>query len=58
MIFESKFRDQNDMSRDKFLLDQLTFNDGANGSMTKEPKQSDCLKLKIKVRHFKKSKSK
>ena len=36
MIFESKFMDQNDMSRDKFLLDHLTFNDRTNSSMTKD----------------------
>ena len=54
MIFESKFMDQNDMPRDKFLLDQLTFNGRANGFMTEGPKQSDCLKLKTKVRRFKK----
>ena len=34
MILESKFRDQNDMSCDKFLLDQLTFN-GFNDGRTK-----------------------
>ena len=34
MIFESKFRDQNDMPHGKFLLDQLAFNDRTNGSMT------------------------
>ena len=38
MIFESNFRDQNDMSYDNFLLDQLTFNGRTNGSMTKGPK--------------------
>ena len=53
MIFESKFRDQNDMTRDKFLLDQLAFNGRANGSMTEGPKQSDCLNLGTKVRRFK-----
>ena len=53
MIFESKFRDQNDMPRDKFLLDQLAFNRKANGSITKGPKQSDCLKLGTKMKRFK-----
>ena len=53
MIFESKFRDQNDMSCDKFVLDQLAFNGRANGSMMERPKQSDCLKLGIKVGRFK-----
>ena len=53
MIFESKFRDQNDMTRGKFLLDQLTFNGKANGSMTKGPKQSEYLKLGTKVGRFK-----
>ena len=38
MIFESKFRDQNDMSCGKFLLDQLAFNGRTNGSMTDGPK--------------------
>ena len=53
MIFESKFRDQNDMPHDKFLLNQLAFNGRANGSMTERPKQFDYLKLGIKVRRFK-----
>ena len=53
MIFESKFRDQNDMPRGKLLLDQLTFNGRANGSMTVGPKQSDYLKLGTKVGRFK-----
>ena len=34
MIFESKFRDQNDMSHDKFLLNQLAFNGKTNDFMT------------------------
>ena len=38
MIFESKFRDQNDMSCDKFLLDQLIFNGKTSGSMTERSK--------------------
>ena len=38
MIFESNFRDQNDMSYGNFLLDQLTFNGRTNGSMTKGSK--------------------
>ena len=54
MIFESKFKDQNDMSRNKFLLNQLTFNDRANDSMTERSKQFNCLKLRIKIKHFKK----
>ena len=45
MIFESKFKSQNDMPRDKFLLDQLTFNDRINSSMTEGPKQYDFLTL-------------
>ena len=53
MIFESKFRDQNDMTCGKFLLDQLVFNGRANGFMTEGLKQSDYLKLGIKVRRFK-----
>ena len=53
MIFESKFRDQNDMPRDKLLLDQVAFNGRANGSMTEGPKQSDYLKLGTKVGRFK-----
>ena len=53
MIFESKFRNQNDMPHGKFLLDQLTFNGRANISMTEGPKQSDCLKLGTKVGRFK-----
>ena len=38
MIFELKFRDQNDMSHGKFLLDQLTFNGRTNDSMMKGSK--------------------
>ena len=53
MIFESKFRDKNDMPRSKFLLDQLVFNGRTKGSMMEGPKQSDCLKLEIKVKRFK-----
>ena len=53
MIFESKFRDQNDMTCGKFLLDQLAFNGRTNSSMTEGPKQSDCLKLETKMRRFK-----
>ena len=53
MIFESKFRDQNDMSCDKFLLDQLTFNGKTNGSMTKWPKQFDFTTLRTNVKDFK-----
>ena len=53
MIFESKFRDQNNMTHGKFLLDQLAFNGRANDSMAEEPKQSDYLKLGIKVGCFK-----
>ena len=53
MIFESKFGDQNNMSYDKFLLEQLIFNSRANGSMIEGPKQSDYLKLRTKVKRFK-----
>ena len=53
MIFESKFRNQNDILRDKFLLDQLTFNGRANGYMMEEPKQSDYLKLRTEIKRFK-----
>ena len=38
MIFKSKFKNQNDMSYVKFLLDQLTFNGRTNGSMKEGPK--------------------
>ena len=53
MIFESKFRNQNDMPLGKFLLDQLTFNGRANDFMTEGSKQSDYLKLGTKVGRFK-----
>ena len=46
------------MSREIFLLDQLIFNGKANGSITKGLKQYDYIKLKIKIKYFKKSKSK
>ena len=49
MIFESKFRYQNDMSQDKFLLDQLTFNGRTNGSMMEGPKQFDFTTLRTNV---------
>ena len=54
MIFESKFRDQNDIPHGKFLLNQLTFNGRTNGSMTEGPKQYDFLILRTKVESFKK----
>ena len=38
MIFESKFKDQNDIPHGKFLLDQLAFNGRTNSSMTEGPK--------------------
>ena len=53
MIFESKFRDQNDMPRGKFLLDQLTFNGRTNDSMMEGPKQFDFTMLRTNVRDFK-----
>ena len=49
MIFELKFRDQNDMPRGKFPLDQLAFNGRTNGSMTDEPKWFDFITLKTNV---------
>ena len=49
MTKKLKFRDQNDMSHDKFLLNQLTFNGRTNGSMTEGPKQFDFTTLKINV---------
>ena len=58
MIFESKFRDQNDMSHCKFLLDQLAFNSKTNSSMTNRPKQFDFTTLKTNVRDFKAQRSK
>ena len=54
MIFESKFRDQNNMPHGKFLLDQLEFNGRTNGSMTEGPKQFDFTTLRTNVWHFKK----
>ena len=53
MIFELKFKNQNDIPRDKFLLDQLTFNGRANGYMMEEPKQSNYLKLRTEIERFK-----
>ena len=53
MIFESKFEDQNDVLHDKFLLDQLSFNDKTNNFMTEGPKQYDFLTLRTKVKNFK-----
>ena len=53
MIFKSKFKHQNDMSHDKFLLDQLAFNDRTNDSMTDGPKQFDFTTLKTNVKDFK-----
>ena len=58
MIFKSKFINQNDMSRDKFLLDQLIFNGKTNDFMMEGPKQDDFLMLGIKLKNLKKSKSK
>ena len=49
MIFESKFRDQNDMSHDKFLLDQLIFNGKTNGFMTEGLKQFNFTTLSTNV---------
>ena len=49
IIFELKFRDQNDMSRDKFLFDQLAFNGKTNSFMTNEPKQFDFTTLRTNV---------
>ena len=49
MIFESKFRDQNDMPHDKFLLDQLTFNGRINSFTTEGPKQFDFTTLRTNV---------
>ena len=49
MIFESKFRDQNDMSCDKFLLDQLAFNDKTNGFTMDGPKWIDFTTLKTNM---------
>ena len=46
------------MSRDKFLFNQLIFNDKTNDFITKKPKQSNYLKLKTKIKYLKKSKSK
>ena len=53
MIFESKFRGQNDMTCGKFLLDQLSFNGKTNGFMTKRPKQFDFTTLRTNMRDFK-----
>ena len=53
MIFESKFRNQNDMSCDKFLLDQLTCNGRTKGSMIERPKQFDFTTLRTNVGDFK-----
>ena len=53
MIFESKFGDQNDMPRGKFLLNQLAFNGRTNDSITEGPKQYDFLTLGTKVGSFK-----
>ena len=58
MIFESKFKNQNDMPYYKFLLDQLIFNGKTNDFMMEGPKQDDFLMLGIKLKNFKKSKSK
>ena len=41
------------MLRDKFLLDQLTFNNRINGLITKRSKQYNFLTLKTKVKNFK-----
>ena len=49
MIFKLKFKDQNDMSYGKFLLNQLTFNGRINGSITKGPKQFDFITLRTNV---------
>ena len=53
MIFESKFRDQNDIPHGKFLLDQLTFNGRTNDFMMDGPKQFDFTTLRTNVRDFK-----
>ena len=58
MIVETKFENQNNMLRDKFLLDHLTFNDKTNGYVMKWSKQYNFLILKTKMKHFKKLKLK